>query len=196
MQYTGVGGHTRSCALYTALLGRGVLGPRVCLVMRLVLVVFADGQSHTSCCLLSHPCWNSLRIPICGRERHGANPVRQGGWINETAGKETVRRAGRTRWPISLPNNLPNNDLLPSCDLALPRQGGWRARGCGWRGVVVGTSGTIVRDEGGHALGRSKRGECAQGQIAAADTTDSRHSFELEVTSWSWVGRASPSFGQ
>jgi hypothetical protein len=44
-----------------------------------------------------------------GRGRRGGGRVAgpEGGLINETADEETVRRAGRTRRPIYLPNNLP-----------------------------------------------------------------------------------------
>ncbi len=38
-----------------------------------------------------------------------------GGLINETAKEETVSRAGRTRRPIYLPNNLPYHYLFLSC---------------------------------------------------------------------------------
>jgi hypothetical protein len=44
------------------------------------------------------------------------------GLINETAEEETVGRAGRTRRPIYLPNNLPDTYLLLSCNLARPRR--------------------------------------------------------------------------
>jgi hypothetical protein len=54
-----------------------------------------------------------------------------GGLINETAEEETVSRAGRTRRPIYLPNNLPYNYLLEEVS------GGWYAvagRGAGGSG--------------------------------------------------------------
>jgi hypothetical protein len=74
-------------------------------------LVFIFGRNNS----ISFRHWRLVRL----QPQLAPGHPRLGGLINETAEEETVSRAGRTRRPIYLPNNLPYHYPLLSCYLAL-----------------------------------------------------------------------------